>query len=245
MKRIILIICLIIAIFQMVVISANLFADGFEGGTTGAWSAVLDTESDITVTTAAALHGVYGLSLLIDNTTSMYVRDDTPNIEIIYRFRFYLDPNSLIMANNELFSISQGISDTTMLLVDLKYTTVLGYIIIARARDDASVYTEITKNSLSDAPHCIEVYWKAATGAGNNDGYTELFVDGISIGSLTTIDNDTRYVSSIRFGVATGLDAGTSGTFYLDDFASNNDGSAIGVISETPAGNAIMFGINF
>ncbi len=45
--------------------------------------------------TGAALVGSYGLSATIVNTTSMYVRDDTPAGEARYRARFYFDPNSI------------------------------------------------------------------------------------------------------------------------------------------------------
>jgi hypothetical protein len=75
-----------------------IFADGFESGNFAAWSAEQDTENDLNVTTASALVGTQGMAALIDNTTAMYVRDDTPYSETRYRARFYFDPNTLTMA---------------------------------------------------------------------------------------------------------------------------------------------------
>ena len=247
MKKLILIIILIMAIFQMVAISANLFADGFEGGNTAAWSDESDAENDLTVATgAAALHGTYGLSAFIDNTTPMYVKDLTPNAEKRYRCRFYIDPNGLAMANNDEFLIlcCEKTEWVTSFFINLLYTTAAGYQIYLSERGDIPSWYATSKYAITDAPHCIEVDWKASSGAGQNNGTIELLIDGVSKQTLISIDNDTEDVTVVYLGVFQAVDAGTLGTFFLDDFASNNDGSEIGVIAEAPAGNAIMMGIN-
>lgn len=178
----------------------------------------------------AALNGTYGMSLVINDTTDMYLTDTTPAADKTYRARFYIDPNTLTMANNNEITVLQALSfGSQVMFVVLKYTTVLGYIIYAATRDDASGFTFINANSISDAVHYVEVFWKASTAPGANNGYLELFIDGSSAGTITNTDNDTRSVTDVRFG-AQGKDAGTSGTFYMDDFASNNDGSVIGAV---------------
>jgi hypothetical protein len=210
--------------------ASNLFSDGFESGTTAAWSNETDAENDLNVETgAAALHGTYGLAVLIDNTTAMYVLDNTPTTEKIYRYGFSIDINSLSMVSTREFQLSKCNNDagSYVLVLSLKYTTAAGYIIVAAIRDDASGSTAITANGVTDAPHWVEVYWKAATSAGANNGYIELIIDGTSIGSANNIDNDTRNVGSTYLG-AMSLGTNIAGTIYLDDFASNNDGTLIG-----------------
>lgn len=220
---------------------ANLFSDGFEDGTTDAWAEVVSVGGDLSVETTAKLHGTYGLSCLVDDATDMYVKDETPADETTYRVRFYIDPNGFSMTNGQSFVILQtyGSGFANSIQIKLQYTDATGYNILANAFKDDDDTTTVWKNGVSDAPHCVEVYWKAATGAGQNDGYIEIFIDGVSEGSEDTVDNDTRKVDTVKFGAMFKVG---SGTFFLDDFASNDDGGEIGVISE---GNALFFGKNF
>jgi hypothetical protein len=81
-----------------------IFQDGFESGSSSAWTEV-DGEGDLNVTAAAALNGTFGLAALIDNTTVMYVLDNSPTNEARYRARFYFDPNAITMAIGDLHNI--------------------------------------------------------------------------------------------------------------------------------------------
>ena len=242
MKKILIIVFLVMVIFQLVAISANLFADGFEGGTTAAWSSETDTENDLTVTEAAALHGTYGLAVLIDNTTSMYLQDNTPTDEARYRARFYLDPNGISMPNASAISIlkAQTAAASGCFYVRLVYYTVTGYKLFCSIRNDAGTFVDTATFAITDAPHCVEVDFIAAVNAGS----IELIIDGVLKETKGSIDNDTKLIGTVLFGAIETIAANTAGTFYLDDFASNNDGSEIGMISEA-TDNAIMFGINF
>lgn len=71
---------------------------------------------------------------------------------------------------------------------------------------------------ISDAPHAIEADWKASFSPTTLNGSVSLWIDGLSKGSQTGIDNDTKRVDEVRLGAVNGLDAGTSGTIYLDKF---------------------------
>ena len=77
-----------------------IFQDGFESGSSSAWTEV-DGEGDLNVTAAAALNGTFGLAARIDNTTVMYVLDNSPTNEARYRARFYFDPNAITMASGD------------------------------------------------------------------------------------------------------------------------------------------------
>jgi hypothetical protein len=43
---------------------------------------------------------------------------------------------------------------------------------------------------------------------------------GVQKANLTTIDNDTRRIDRARLGAVVGIDAGSLGAYFLDDFAS-------------------------
>jgi hypothetical protein len=70
------------------------------------------------------------------------------------------------------------------------------------------------------APHSIELDWRAATGAGANNGGLTLWIDGSQKADITGIDNDTRRIDRVQWGATTGLDTGTRGAYYFDVFES-------------------------
>ena len=244
MKKILIII--LILIFGIVALAAALFSDGFESGDLTAWDASATDSGDLSATEAAALHGTYGLDIFIDGTGAIYVQDDTPAGETRYRARFYIDPNGLTMGDGDNFVCFRGYKaagDVRNLIVLLRYTIAAGYKIQLKERTDANNYSAAgTQYVITDEPHCVEFDWEASSGA--NDGWFSLWIDGVFKETVAGIDNDTHIMDYIRLGAPGDLDAGTENTFFIDDFASNDDGSEIGLISEVKD-NAILFGINF
>ena len=164
----------------------------------------------------------------------MYVRDDTPTAEIRYRCRFYIDPNSITMGNNENIDMMLGAANEPFraFAVRLKYLTASGYNIGSWIRSDDLTYNYLSNYPITDGQHCIEVDFIKSSGA--NDGSLQLIIDGVSKETKGSIDNDRGVIDYVQIGIVTGtaIGGGTSGTFFLDDFASNNDGSEIGLISE-------------
>ncbi|HSJ85626.1 MAG TPA: metallophosphoesterase family protein, partial [Anaerolineales bacterium] len=71
-----------------------IFKDGFESGNLSAWTASSTNGGNLSVSANSALSGIYGLKATFTNTTTMFVRDDSPNAEPRYRARFSFDPNS-------------------------------------------------------------------------------------------------------------------------------------------------------
>jgi len=58
--------------------------------------------------------------------------------------------------------------------------------------------------------------FKVSTGAGNNNGFVYLFVDGVLVGSKTDMDNDTKDWDFAWFG-QTGQNSTTfGGSYYMD-----------------------------
>jgi len=138
-----------------------------------------------------------------------------------YRARFYFDPNSPSMSNGNAHSIFHGDSDasTVVLRVELRFSSG-AYRLRAALLDDSTVWTTSNWFTVSDAPHFVELDWRAATAAGANNGGLTLWIDGAQQADLVGVDNDTRRIERIRLGAVAGIDKGTRGTYYFDAFES-------------------------
>jgi len=206
-----------------------IFADGFESGNFSAWTAEQDPggQNDLNVTAGAALEGTLGMAATIDDTTAMWVRSDTPANEPRYRARFYFDPNGITMANGNTFRIMVARSGNInagveVVRIEFRRNNNL-YQVRGAVRNDAGNYFNGSWITVTDAPHAIEIDWMAATAAGANNGYLNLWIDGVqapSPVSWTNVDNDTLRVESVRLGPLQGIDGGTSGTVFFDGFVS-------------------------
>ncbi|MBU0708194.1 type II secretion system GspH family protein [Patescibacteria group bacterium] len=205
-----------------------LFADSFESGDFSAWSSTATDGGDLSATSGAAIVGSYGMSVNVDDTSSMYVRDDTPNNEIRYRYRLYLDPNDVEMASwstHTIFIPYESNGEMTMYLyIGGKRSFTSGYSIgFAMRQDDYSTIGSSWYN-IDDAPHLIEVDY--ITGSGTS-GLISLWLDG-DFKETVNGDNDGRPIDYVRLGAVSSVDATTLGTYYIDHFASNNTGNLIG-----------------
>jgi hypothetical protein len=162
----------------------------------------------------------HGMQALINDTTAIYVRDDTPNAEAVYNARFYFDPNSITMTSGANHFIFYGYSGSKAVLrVQFRFSNG-AYQIRAGLQNNGSSWTDTSYMAISDAPHAIEVNWKAATGSGANNGTLTFWIDGAQVGSVSGIANDTHKIDSIRLGAVNAIDAGTSGTEFFDAFES-------------------------
>ncbi len=203
-----------------------IFADSFESGNLSAWSSSFTDSGDLTVTGSAAMALTsLGLQAQIDDGTALYVRDDTPASETRYRARFYFNPNSIVMVDtqaNTLFAAYNASGSVVFTVEILKKTS--GYFIRITTINDASTNIRIPTNgiSLSNSAHYIEAYWGAAT-AGQNNGFAYLYLDGTQVALSTALDNDTKSIEYVRLGPESGLDSGTLGTLYFDEFVSHRN----------------------
>jgi hypothetical protein len=109
------------------------------------------------------------LQAVINDTTTMYVQDNTPASEAHYRARFYFDPNSLTMAANDTHIIFQtlNISSTSVFQVLLWFESGT-YKLIAQSRKDDSTWDNTARYAISDTVHYVEVDWQAASAPGAN-----------------------------------------------------------------------------
>jgi hypothetical protein len=199
-----------------------IFADGFESGDLVAWTSNMADGGDLSVSPSAALVGGQGLQAVIDDNNTIVIIDDSPTAETRYRARFYFDPNSIPMGNNNAHLIFQGFSgsgNTQVLQLELRFQAG-GYQLRALLVNDAKGWTSTNWIPIGDAPHAIELDWRAATAAGANNGGLTFWIDGVQQADLTGVDNDTRRIDRVYLGAASGIDNGTRGAYYFDAFES-------------------------
>jgi outer membrane protein assembly factor BamB len=197
-----------------------IFRDGFESGNFSAWSSTQPGNGDLSVTTAAALVGMRGMQVRINDNAAVFVTDDTPSAEGRYRARFYFDPNAIAMANGDSHYLLMGYEGTTAPIVGIELGYQGGYRVRGSVRDDPSVGVITNWVSISDAAHFIELDWRAATAPGANNGGMTLWVDGMQQADLVNIDNDTWQLDRVQMGAVYGVDNGTRGAIYFDAFES-------------------------
>jgi serine protease len=199
-----------------------IFADGFDSGNLAAWSSSLIDGGDLSASPNAALVGSQGLQAVIDDNNALVVIDESPALETRYRVRFYFDPNSIPMAIGDghlIFLGSSGGGTVQHLQLELRFGAT-GYEVRALLMNDAKTMIATSWLPLSDAPHALELDWRASTAAGANNGGLTFWIDGVQQADLTGVDNDTRRFDQARLGAVSGVDNGTRGTYFFDAFES-------------------------
>lgn len=198
-----------------------IWADGFESGDLSAWTSSTIDGGDLSVASAAALEGAWGMQAVVDDNNAIHVTDDTPNAERHYRARFAFDPNSIRMESDNAHYILHGYSGTSALAVRIEFRRSSGnYQLRAALSNDGSGWKSSAWVTLGDAPHAVAFDWRAATAAGANNGGLTLWIDGARRADLTGVDNDTRRMDRVSLGAVAGLDGGTRGRYFFDAFAS-------------------------
>jgi hypothetical protein len=181
--------------------------------------------------------GTHGLEVNVASPDrgAAYVQTSHPATDRTYRARFYLNLRGLTMGNNDELDVFVGYSGSdptpptttgnAVVRVTLRGGTGGQKLLTAFARRDNGSESEIAAEvPLVDGWRLVEIDWAAATAAGANNGRLGLWVDGLARTGLSSLDNDQGVVNYARLGSVTGADAGTSGTFDLDDFASQRTG---------------------
>jgi hypothetical protein len=174
------------------------------------------------------------VTLTSGDTTASFVQDNSPSAEGTYRVRFYVNLRTLQMTDGtgfDLFAAYDGNDPTP--------PTVAGNAVLrlvvqqASGKKQLNVFARLNSGSesaigapvsLPDGWRSIEIDWAKATASGANNGHLNLWVDGRAQTGLSGLNNDTETVNYSRWGAVAGLDAGTSGSFRLDDFASQRTG---------------------
>jgi len=206
--------------------SAAVYVLDFEENSLVDFSSTTDADGDMTVTAGSALNSTsYGLNLLIDDTNAA-VGSKTLTSSLFsstgkFKISGHIDPNSLTMANNDtfrLFAIELSAAPTNHIMVSLLYTTTNGYALKFSVYNDTTLLTEYT-SIISDAPHIFSLEETRASSNVASDGLVVLKIDGSTVNTWSSVDNFDimAIVRTIKSGIITGVDAGTSGAFFMDE----------------------------
>jgi hypothetical protein len=180
----------------------DIFADGFEAGTLDAWSPGSATGGgDLSVSGAAAMGATaQGLLGVVNDTTGLYVQDDTPNDEGRYRARF---------------------SEPARRVAAIVLRRLGGaYGLMGRARLDDNAQEDTGFFAIDDGPHVVEIDLVRASDPDALDGSFELWIDGQSKIKLTGLDNNLAEVDFVRLG-ALSVKSGAAGELWWDEFRSH------------------------
>jgi len=201
-----------------------IFEDGFESNDLTRWSSAQIGGGDLSASGAAGMAGTgTGLQGVVNDTGALFVQDDTPSTESRYRVRFYFDPNGFDPGETQshfrtriLIAFDQAsLRAITMVLK----RQVGAYSVEARVKKNDGTRADTGFFPITDGPHFLEFDWQKATGPGASDGSLELWIDDISVATLTGIDNDQSLIESVRMG-ALSIKTGAAGTLFYDQFES-------------------------
>jgi predicted outer membrane repeat protein len=210
--------------YELPVYPDLIFKDGFDLGGLAGWSAAQTDGGDLAPAAGAAMVGTLGIQATVDDTTGLYVQDESPNDEPRYRARFYLDPNGFDPGEALTHRRSRVLIGFTEGPLRRVFAVVLrrvngAYAVMARARLDEGTQVDTGFVPITDAPHVIEVDLRSATGPDTGDGWIQLWVDGVPSGSVSGLGNHRAAVDLVRLG-ALSVKGGSSGALRFDAFES-------------------------
>ena len=168
----------------------------------------------------AANVGTYGLKVVIaaDDDAYVYENDAFADQTEIYH-RFYINVNAHSLAAGEAIALTLGLNDAASEIPwYLSYIEIAGteYLLLSILKDDDSWDTSVVwacSSILDQEWHEIKIHWKAGTGA---DGGGQLWVDGVSVGSVFNLNCNDGRTGSLIFG-AYFVGANSTATIYYDD----------------------------
>ena len=198
-------------------VASVIFADGFESGSLSAWSG--NSGGNLLVSPASAMSGGYGLEITISSSFPTYVRTNNAASEYHYHASFLFDPNSIAMDTGDSLLLVRGMDGNSPLFQIGFGFNGSQYELNIVTFDDSGNMRISNWAALNDAPNLVQFNWDSATGAGANNGTASLVVNGNPPITFSSLDTDTRKVDQVRIGATGGIDLGTRGTFYFDDYS--------------------------
>ncbi|MEM7352047.1 MAG: Ig-like domain-containing protein, partial [Acidobacteriota bacterium] len=201
--------------------------DDFETGDLAAWSQVVASSGgSVTADTAAAAEGVFGLAIdPASGTGFFYVEDDSPVNERHFRARLRFNTDDFTLPTGAEHSLLSGlVPGSNAFSLRLANSGGGPQLRLAVSRDNDSQALSAKVDIAADAWHRLFVDWWAATAPGSSDGGARLWLNGRLVAEILGVDNDGRAVDRVRLGAAAGLDAGSSGRYFFDAYASCDGG---------------------
>lgn len=209
------------------------FESGVLTGTDDSFDSAVSDGGDLSVDAAAALGGSSnGLQLVIDDTTAIYGQKNqsAPASDQI-RFRYHIHPHSLTMSSGDLFNnlhLDASGSPREIHRIRLRWTGSSYRLVAVPYGDGGKLSADI--QDIANVEHYVETHIERATGPSAADGRIRWWIDGSLMHTWSGVDNYDLFsnINRFRLGAVYSIDSGTSGTFFIDEFAANDDGSEIG-----------------
>jgi hypothetical protein len=179
----------------------------------------------INITGAAAQSGLWGMAVTVAGAGSESYGTIDPAIVGTANFtefsvKLEINTDDLTMANGDEFIFLQANGSGTggiAFQVEVQFSLPVTAVRLI-TYDDAGAATDATSfYNLASGKNIVLIEWKASTGPGNDDGEGILSIGGVAQETLSGIDNDTHDVDTYDNGPRSGLDAGTTGTLYIDN----------------------------
>ncbi len=209
----------------------SVFADSFDSGDTSAWAQVVTAGSgQVGVDASSAIVGPFGMFAKIGATNDKaWVRDNSPASETFYRvsYHFQFADAKFADGNHHNVLVVRDDNPSAWVIVVAMRRSGSNYQLRARTRLDSGAvantpWVTFSTTSQRPGPHRVELVWEAAD-PGQSNGKLSFSIDGMLPQLLSGLDNDSRQIDHVRFGMVGGIDAGTEGLWVFDEFESCRD----------------------
>ena len=208
----------------------TIFSDDFETGDASRWSSNVSDGGDLSTSIAANYWGDYGLQAVVDDSNAIFVQDDTPDAEKTYKARFYINPAGYSSPAGIITTVFAGYngSNTQNFVVNLQKLATGVYQVRAGALDGSTwMYTSWADLPSGSSWNAVEIDHYAT----DELGTMQLWVNGSSISTLSSLNNTGDTIQSVRLGIVGLSAAGATGVINFDDFESRRY-SYIGLLPE-------------
>ncbi|MDH5606058.1 MAG: hypothetical protein OEY93_04155, partial [Anaerolineae bacterium] len=205
------------------------FSDGFETGDLSKWSNVYNGNEklpacNLCVQQSASLKGKFGLAVNILDKQSHFLEDFSPENENRYHARFYIDVSGLQMPNGSNLNIFEGRSGQKKVFsLQLRHYNKKFWVRGLISSNTGKIF-QTGWTVVPNGPTAIEIDWNSTRSQFKQDGFIKLWVNGELRQKKTGVANSTLSLDEVLLGITSPIEAAynISGSFYLDDFISNN-----------------------
>lgn len=188
----------------------------FEEGDTSDFDAESDADGDLNAATDAAREGTYGIEITFDDSNAAYGDLNPSSASTTGVLSFEFNPNSVSMGTNEYIHIARADSGgAAKWRLRLFYDGSDYQLYMVHSLDSGT--TTSSKYTITDGWQHVMMLFVRSSGAGANDGWARLYVDGVEVVSLTGMDNDTVSWDGSSFGMIDTDVSSPSGSYYMDE----------------------------
>lgn len=188
---------------------------------------VVDPHGDLAVVSGQPFAGRFSLAVTVDDGDRVYLRDDSPQDLDTYRARFLWQPEGLTMAEGDQVTLLSGFTETpsSLRIVTLNLRRGEDFLeqqLQLKARNDDGLWrvTPWIRVLPGGDPRSVTVEWRRSSALAVQDGSIRLWIDDILHAELDGLDNSSRTLDRIHFGMVSTPPPGTRGVLRFDSFES-------------------------